>query len=72
MDSLTGLGVGWLLTDLGWPQLEQLCSVARVSDPPAGQPEHVLMAPAEEAEIRKRKQALVLHLPTSHWPEQVT
>ena len=43
-----------------------------VPHPPAGWPEHVLTALAEEAEIRKRNQALVLCLPTSHWPEQVT
>ena len=72
MDLLTCLGIGWLLTDLGWPQLEQLCSVPRVSDTLAGWPEHVLMALTEEAEIRRRNQALVLCLPTSHCPEQVT
>lgn len=60
MGLLTCLGVGWTLVDIGWPQLEQLCSVPhvpRVSDPPAGWPGHVLMALAEEAEIGKRKQA---------------
>ena len=57
MGLLTCLGVGWTLVDTGWPQLEQLCSVPRVSDAPAVWPGHVLMALAEEAEIGKRKQA---------------
>lgn len=73
LDGLTHMPGCWLALD--WsrlPQLEQLCSVPRVSDTLAGWPELVLMALTEEAEIRRRNQALVLYLPTSHCPEQVT